>query len=165
MPRSGRRRGSGWRSPLRSAFPHVELIVIDEADRLKTTGLEQLRDIYDRHGVGLILIGMPGLQRRLTRYPQLYSRVGFAHEYRALGRTELLEVLAEHATGLGLRPSAAGLGDRDALAAIARITSGNFRLVQRLVAQINRILEINNLNTVTAEVVDTARESLIIGGE
>jgi hypothetical protein len=41
--------------------------------------------------------------------------------------------------------------------------SGNFRLTSRLVAQIDRILEINQISTVTTEVVETARESLVIG--
>jgi hypothetical protein len=44
-----------------------------------------------------------------------------------------------------------------------RITGGNFRLVQRLCSQIGRILEINTLRTVTAEVVEAARENLVIG--
>ena len=153
----------GWkRPPGRGAFPHVELIVVDEADRLKTTGLEQLRDIYDHHRIGLVLIGMPGLQRRLARYPQLYSRVGFAHEYRPLSRRELLNLLQQHAADLGLDLPAA-LTDPDALAAIVRITGGNLRLVRRLFAQINRITDINDLDTITRDVVDTARESLIIG--
>ena len=49
------------------------------------------------------------------------------------------------------------------LAAITRITGGNFRLTSRLATQIERILEINQLTTVTKEVVETDREALVIG--
>ncbi|WP_298592118.1 AAA family ATPase [uncultured Kocuria sp.] len=141
----------------------TELLIIDEADRLKTTGLEQVRDYYDRHTLGVILIGMPGIDKRLGRYPQLYSRVGFAHEYRPLTPEELTAVLTRrwHTDGL------AGEDDEFtrtvAIATIARITGGNFRLVDRLLTQIQRILEINHLATVTPEVVEAARDALLIG--
>jgi DNA transposition AAA+ family ATPase len=143
--------------------PFVELLIIDEADRLRTAALEQLRDHYDRSQLGMILIGMPGVEKRLARYPQLYSRIGFVHEYRPLSADELVFVLQRHWSRLNLTLSADDFTDAEATAAVARITGGNFRLVQRLFAQVQRIMEINNLSTITREVVETARESLVIG--
>src|SRR5215510_7519964 len=46
---------------------------------------------------------------------------------------------------------------------IIRVTGGNFRLLHRLLTQIARLVEINALRTITSEVVEAARESLVIG--
>lgn len=106
---------------------------------------------------------MPGIERRLARYRQLYSRIGFAHEYRPLSSDELAFVLEHHWSAIGLTLSAEDFTDAEAMATVAHITGGNFRLVQRFFAQITRILEINGLATISREVVETAREALIIG--
>ncbi|MXM64778.1 AAA family ATPase [Streptomyces sp. HUCO-GS316] len=144
------------------AARNTELLVVDEADRLKTPSLEQIRDHYDRTGVGVVLIGMPGIEKSLARYPQLYSRVGFVHHYRPLSPNEQHLVLARHWPRLAL-DDLEDFTTAEAVAAITRITSGNFRLTSRLVAQIERVMDINQLSTVTAEVVETARESLVVG--
>jgi hypothetical protein len=76
---------------------------------------------------------MPGIEKRLARYPQLYSRVGFVHHYRPLSADELAFVLTRHWPELHLDDTA-DFTRGEAVAAITRITSGNFRLTGRLIA-------------------------------
>jgi DNA transposition AAA+ family ATPase len=139
------------------------LLIIDEADCLRMASLEQVRAIFDHGGMGLVLIGMPGLEKRLARYAQLYSRVGFVHEFAALAEPEARDLLLRGWQPPGVNLPSDGLSNEEALAAILRVTDGNFRLLSRLLTQIARVLTINNLCQVTPAVVEVARESLVIG--
>jgi DNA transposition AAA+ family ATPase len=143
----------------------LELLIVDEADRLKTASLEQLRHLFDRGEFGLVLIGMPGLEKRLARYPQFYSRVGFVHAYRPLRTDELRRILLTQAGQLVEALPDAALADPEAVAAVLRVAGGNLRLVVRLLTQTIRILAINGLRSITPDVVVTARESLVIGAD
>jgi DNA transposition AAA+ family ATPase len=138
-------------------------VIIDEADRLKMAALEQVRDIFDTGGIGVVFIGMPGIEKRLSRYPQLYSRVGFVHAFRPLSAAEVRGLLQHQWRPSGVALPEEGIANEDALAAVIHITGGNFRLLHRLITQIARIVEINALHTVTCQVVEAARESLVIG--
>lgn len=139
------------------------LILVDEADRLKMAGLEQMRDIFDRSEIGLVLIGMPGLEKRLSRYAQLYSRVGFIHAFHPMSAEEMRHLLQEKWKEMGRAFTQGDFTDEEAVTAIIRVTGGNFRLLNRLLAQMERILQINELQTITREVVEAAQESLVIG--
>jgi DNA transposition AAA+ family ATPase len=152
-----------WGGPADARVHSPELVIVDEADRLKTASLEQARDIYDRRHVGLVLIGMPGLQKRLARYAQLYSRIGFVHHFRSLTGHELQQIIERQTVQLGLGLELHTPAEADVVSAIARATHGNFRLIERLFAQIERVVQINELPAITPEVVAVASESLVIG--
>ena len=138
------------------------LILIDEADRLRMTSLEQVRAIFDEGNAGLVLIGMPGIEKRMARFPQFYSRIGFVHEFRPLGAPEMHVLLERHWTPSGVHLPTGPLAP-EVTAAIIRMTAGNFRLLNRLLAQIERVLAVNGLGEITTEAVLAARESLVIG--
>ncbi|WP_347553088.1 AAA family ATPase (plasmid) [Pseudalkalibacillus hwajinpoensis] len=146
-----------------NAFEGINLIIVDEIDRLKLQHLEQLRDIYDQHDLAMIFIGMPGIEKRLARYPQLYSRIGFAHEYQKLSKDEMHHILEYKWDELGISIKREDFSDYEALTSIMKVTNGDFRLIHRIFTQIERILEINHLTSITTEVIEAARNSLVIG--
>src|SRR5215471_15703563 len=103
----------------------TDLIIIDEGDRLKTASLEQVRAIFDQSDLGMVLIGMPGLEKRLARYPQFYSRVGFVHAFRPLSAAQVRALLGcKWSPSGGILPED-GVTEEATLAAIIRVTGGN----------------------------------------
>lgn len=139
------------------------LVIVDEADRLSLKSFEHLRDMYDRNGFGLILLGMPGLEKRLARYPQLYSRVGFVHEFKPLSKDEMRFLFERQSEAFGIVFNPDIFPEAEAMAAIIRITRGNFRLIERLFAQMKRIMDLNQAESLSTDIVQAARECLVIG--
>jgi DNA transposition AAA+ family ATPase len=139
------------------------LLLIDDTARLQTAGLEQGRDIFAHGGIGVGLIGMPGGEKRLARYPQFYARVGVVYALRPLRADGVRDVFQRPWVPTGVKLPHAGLHAEDVLAASIRITGGTCRFLHRLLTQVARLLESNALSRGTREVVEAARESLVIG--
>jgi DNA polymerase III delta prime subunit len=138
------------------------LILVDEADRLHMNSLEQIRSVFDEGTAGLVLIGMPGIEKRIARFPQFYSRIGFVHEFRPLDAEQVQTLLESR-----WAPTGVTLPDEqllpEVIASLIRMSGGNFRLLTRLLTQIERVLDVNDLHLVSNAVVEAARDSLVIG--
>src|SRR5690349_7045077 len=93
---------------------------------------------------------MPGLEKRSARYAQFYSRIAFVHEFRPLGTAQIHRLLAQRWAPAGVHLPEQPWAE-DATVAIIRTTGGNFRLLNRLLTQTERILEINSLREVAGQ--------------
>ena len=138
------------------------LILVDEADRLQMNSLETMRSIFDEGEIGMVLIGMPGIEKRVARFPQFYSRIGFVHEFRPLDEAQITKLLKQRWAPAGVMLPEGVLAP-EVIGSLIRMSAGNFRLLSRLLTQIERILKVNDFPAVTKEIVVAARESLVIG--
>jgi pyrroloquinoline quinone (PQQ) biosynthesis protein C len=55
-----------------------------------------------------------------------------------------------------------GLRDRW-IARLVRMTGGNMRLLARLLTQVERVLGVNDTQVMSVEIIEAARDSLVIG--
>lgn len=138
---------------------NVKLLIVDEADRLKFQSLELLRDLHDRGSIGIILMGMPGIERRIKRFGQLYSRIHLTYEFQPLTADETNLFIAEKWLQLGLPRSA----DDAVSTAIKRVGNGNFRVLNRIFTEIERLQKLNCLPLITPDLVETATRGLLLG--
>jgi hypothetical protein len=92
----------------------------------------------DQGRAGMVLIGMPGIEKRIAGFPQFYSRIGFVHEFRALDANQVQELLAQRWTPAGIKLPDGPLSP-EVVGSLIRMTGGNFRLLARLVTQIERV--------------------------
>jgi DNA transposition AAA+ family ATPase len=145
---------------------YVELIIVDEANRLRQASLEHLRDLYDRdeRGFGLVLMGMPGLEHVVRRYPQLYSRIGFDFQFEELSADEARSIIRAK-WDLLRKQDFEEITDEAVVATIIRLTRSDFREITKFLKQARRILQNNGLIAITKDVIDLAAKGLLRGSE
>jgi hypothetical protein len=75
---------------------------------------------------------------------------------------EMQSLLEQHWTPLGVSlPESAFTPE--VVARLIRITGGNLRLLTRILTQVERVLNVNDAQAVSLEIVEAARDSLVIG--
>lgn len=71
-------------------------IIIDEIDYLiDKKSVETLRDLHDRTGCPMVLVGMANVNLKLTRYPHLMDRVYKKYEFQKYTPDDIKQILEE----------------------------------------------------------------------
>ncbi len=71
----------------------LNLVVVDEADRLKEDSFEVLRHLFDKTGCPIVLVGLPSILRVVDRHEKFSSRVGLRMQFLPLELEEVLTVV------------------------------------------------------------------------
>jgi DNA transposition AAA+ family ATPase len=107
-------------------------VYIDEADRLPTGRLEDLRDIHDETGCPICLIGELGLPARVRARSRINDRI--PQELRILFEpisTRDISIYAQEAANLSLSGKACK--------AVHRLSKGNFRRAHNFILSLEQM--------------------------
>lgn len=135
------------------------LLVIDEADKLVSKytqkKMEILRAIFDQSDVGLVIAGEPRLEAQIKTYiARLANRVDFYALLRGLTPSEVETYLDD----FEFTPDAL----LELKARACNMQNGCFRLLDRTLANIKRILTERGETTITEKTIDQASSMMML---
>lgn len=142
------------RELIQVAKKHQSPLFIDEADRLfrKSILIETIRDIHDLSRIPIILIGQEDIIDLLQRRDlgHIYSRITEVVEYKPLTAQDII-VVCKELCGLDC--------DSEVALKIRTITLGDFRLLNTLLAKIERACSLNKVSEITMSIVKKVSKS------
>lgn len=138
---------------------HGYLLIIDEADKLisKYTQkkMEILRAIFDQSSVGLVIAGEPKLEVQIKSYLNRFAnRVDFYTSLKGLTQTEVEKYL----TGLDIEAEAM----HELVSRASNQQTGCFRLLDRTLNNVQRLMEENNQSTITIKLIAQASNMMML---
>ncbi|WP_312047736.1 AAA family ATPase [Anaerotignum sp.] len=135
------------------------LLIIDEADKLvsKFTAkkMEILRAVFDQSDVGLVIAGEPKLEAMIKTYlARMANRVDFYAMLHGLSQKEVEEYLE----GYDVQPNAM----EEIKARACNVQTGCFRLLDRTLSNVFRILEESGSETITPKIIEQASSMMML---
>ncbi len=135
------------------------LLIIDEADKLVSKytqkKMEILRAIFDQSDVGLVIAGEPKLEAQIKTYlARMANRVDFYASLRGLAPSEVEGYLEDFNI------------TQDALLELkeraCNMRTGCFRLLDRTLSNVGRILAERGEDTVTVKIIEQASSMMML---
>ena len=135
------------------------LLIIDEADKLVSKytqkKMEILRAIFDQSDVGLVIAGEPKLEAQIKTYlARMANRVDFYVSLKGLDPSEVEGYL----TGFEVAPDAMV----ELKARACNMQTGCFRLLDRTLSNVSRILAERGESVVTVKIIEQASSLMML---
>ena len=113
-----------------------KVIIVDEVDYLIDKSIiETLRDLHDKTGCPVVLVGMGAVDKKLARYPHLMDRIYKKLKFEKFNSDDIKEILTE-LTDLKFKD--------DAIEYLATRTN-QFRQLVKLINRIEKLVKTNQI--------------------
>jgi len=122
---------------------NLDILIIDESERLSRDTLDLVRSIFDTTRLPILLIGMVDILQKLRSHKKFYSRIGIAYHYTALSFEQCEQYLGTFHPLLNQHGKING-SNGNLIEFIFKSTNGEFRRINRLIKQADRLRITNN---------------------
>jgi DNA transposition AAA+ family ATPase len=130
-------------------FPDaIRFCLIDEVDSLSGAGLDVLRDLFDRHRLGLMLLVRPENAKRLFQHQALVSRRGDLHHFRELDKREESVLIEERLQQMGFTI------DEQGRELLLKKTAGNFSRIDHVLMHFDTLAQGEGAGMLTSKMVE-----------
>ena len=102
----------------------VEMLIIDEADRLKPETFAEVRDIYDKLGIAVVLVATDRLEAVMTRDEQVYNRFRACYRFGKLSEKDFRDTVKVWEEKVLKLPVSSNLTSKNMLQILTLATGG-----------------------------------------
>lgn len=113
----------------------VEMLIIDEADRLKPKTFADVRDIFDNLGISVVLVGTDRLDTVVKRDEQVYNRFRACYRFGKLSGVEFKKTVDIWERDILKLPIASNLSSKTMLKILAEATGGYIGLLDMILRE------------------------------
>ena len=113
----------------------VEMLIIDEADRLKPKTFAEVRDIFDKLNIAVVLVGTDRLDAVIKKDEQVYNRFRACHRFGKLSGNDFVEAVTIWERDILRLPVASNLTGKRMMKVLGETTFGYIGLMDMVLRE------------------------------
>ncbi len=113
----------------------VEMLIIDEADRLKPKTFAEVRDIFDKLNIAVVLVGTDRLDTVIKRDEQVYNRFRACYRFGKLSGDDFTDAIKIWERDILKLPVASNLTRKSTKEILAKATGGYIGLLDMILRE------------------------------
>src|SRR5574344_1986932 len=127
---------------------NTKILVIEEIDvgLNKASAIEVVRDLHDKIGIPIVLVGMSLAEQKLKRFKHIYDRLLRILKFQLLTKSDVQKIIKE----------LADVDFKDEVTDLICNKYNQFRRLVKLINKIENIAKINGLDLITKEIPASA---------